>query len=141
MNDRMSDKELDAYCEEWVWWCYTRRFYLQPGAQNILARMQPAKVKEPPNARNSAEMQYFNMAIHAMFEMDEHKELAECFALLYFKKDDRVKVLLKEQEISRKTYYNRARSFVRKAMSLGRSFQVASEKMRVSCQESAHETM
>lgn len=121
MNERMSDKELDAYCQEWVWWCYTRRFYMPRGAQNILARMQPAKVKEPPNARNSPDMQYFNMAVHAMAEMSEHAEGFACFRLMYIEQTSNIKKIAFDKGFDRKTYYNRARVFARRAVSLGRS--------------------
>lgn len=127
MNERMSDKQLDAYCEEWLWWCKTRKFYLQAGAQNVLARFQAGTVKEPPNARNSAEMQWFNAAVYAMADMKEHAEAFACFRLMYIEKADNVKRLVNEKGISNKTYYNRARTFVRKAMSLSRSFQMAQQ--------------
>ncbi len=126
-NERMSDKQLDAYCEEWLWWCHTRKFYLQAGAQNVLARFQAGKVKEPPNARNSAEMQFFNAAVYAMADMKEHAEAFACFRLMYIEKAGHVKRLADERGISQKTYYNRARTFVRKAISLSRSFQVAQQ--------------
>lgn len=129
MNERMSDKELDAYCAEWIWWCHTRKYYLQPGPQSLLARMMPSKTKEPPNARNSAEMQYFNMAVHAMADMDDHAEAFLCFRLMYIEQISNVKRLASEQGIARATYYNRARSFARRAVSLARSLQTASAKM------------
>lgn len=126
----MNDKELDAYCEEWVHWCYTRKFYLQPGAQNILARMQPSKSKEPPNARNSAEMQYFNMAVHAMADMKEHESAYACFKACYVEQPDSLKREIARLEISRGTYYNRTRAFTRQAISLARSLKTAADAMR-----------
>lgn len=130
MNERMSDKELDAYCQEWVWWCYTRRFYMPRGAQNILARMQPAKVKEPPNARNSPDMQYFNMAIHAMADMKEHENAWACFKACYVEHPESLKREIARLEISKGTYYNRTRSFARQALSLSRSLRAATESMK-----------
>lgn len=130
MNERMSDKELDAYCQEWVAWSNTRKFYLQPGAQNILARMQPAKVKEPPNARNSPDMQYFNMAIWAMADMKEHKNGWACFQVCYGNHDALLKQKIAELKISRGTYYNRTRAFARQALSLSRSLRAATECMK-----------
>ncbi|MFJ3048581.1 hypothetical protein ACIPEN_22330 [Herbaspirillum chlorophenolicum] len=126
----MSDKQLDAYCEEWLYWCYTRKYYLQPGAQNILARMQPSKVKEPPNARNSAEMQYFNMAIWAMADMKEHASGWACFRVCYGNHDALLKQKIAELKISRGTYYNRTRAFARQALSLARSLRTATECMK-----------
>ncbi|MFJ3048551.1 hypothetical protein ACIPEN_22175 [Herbaspirillum chlorophenolicum] len=125
----MSDKQLDAYCEEWLYWCYTRKYYLQPGAQNILARMQPSKVKEPPNARNSAEMQFFNAAVHAMADMTEHAETFACFRLMYIEQTANVKKIAFDLGFTRKTYYNRARSFARHALSFARSLERAQKRM------------
>jgi len=125
----MNDKELDAYCEDWVNWCYTRKFYLQPGAQNILARMQPSKSGQPPNARNSADMSFFNMAVHAMADMVEHKESFACFRLCYIEQCGNVKRLAEQLGISRPTYYNRSKAFARKAFSMSLSLKKATEIM------------
>lgn len=129
MNERMSDKQLDAYCEEWLRWCDTRKFYFKPGAQNVLARFQAGKAKEPPNARNSADMQWFNAAVYAMADMKEHEETFACFRLMYVEQASNVKRLAEEKGISRVTYYSRARSFARRAVSLSRSFQAAALQM------------
>lgn len=126
-NERMSDKQLDAYCEEWLRWCDTRKFYFKPGAQNVLARFQAGKAKEPPDARNSADMQWFNAAVYAMADMSEHAEAFACFRLMYIERAGHVKRIADERGITQKTYYNRARTFVRKAISLSRSFQVAQQ--------------
>jgi len=126
----MNDKELDAYCEEWVNWCYTRKFYVPPGAVNILARMQPSKTGEPPNARNSADMQYFNMAVHAMADMTEHQDAFACFRLMYIEQCGNVKRLAEQRGISRQTYYARAKAFSRKALSMSKSLKTATELMR-----------
>lgn len=114
----MNDKELHQRCIDWIEWCRTRGYYLAPGAKNILARMQPSRSGTPPNARNDPDMQFFNMAIHAMADMSGHKELFVCFSLYYIEHAPDVKVEAERLEISRPTYYNRARSFARKAHSL-----------------------
>ncbi len=126
----MNDKELDAYCEDWVNWCYTRKFYLQPGAQNILARMQPSKSGQPPNARNSAEMSFFNMAVHAMADMSEHKAEFACFRLHYIEHCANVKSQAAKLGISRGTYCNKTKAFARRALSMAKSLKRASESMR-----------
>jgi len=130
MTERMSDKQLDAYCQEWVAWSSTRKFYVQPGARNFLARMQPAKVKEPPNARNSPDMQFFNMAIWAMADMKEHESGWACFRVCYGNHDALLKQKIAELKISRGTYYNRTRAFARQALSLSRSLRAAAENMK-----------
>lgn len=114
----MNDQQLHGYCQEWASWCYTRKFYLKPGAQNILARMHPSKAGKEPNARNSADMQFFNMAVHALADMHEHAEGLACFNLMYVEQADHVKRQADKLGISRPTYYNRSRSFARKALSL-----------------------
>ena len=114
----MNDQQLNAYCEEWASWCYTRRFYLKPGAKNILARMHPSKSGVEPNARNSADMQFFNMAVHALADMKEHEEALACFNLMYVEQADHVKRQADKLGISRPTYYNRSRAFARKALAL-----------------------
>ncbi|WP_040501807.1 hypothetical protein [Herbaspirillum sp. YR522] len=133
----MSDKQVDAYCEDWMNWCYTRRFYLQPGAQGVLARLQPSKTGEPPNARNSPDMQFFNMAIHMLGEMREHAETFACFKLMYVEQAAHIKQQASKLEISRKTYYNRARAFARRAVSMSQSLKAATEKMRQEKEEEA----
>lgn len=132
----MDDKELNAFVMDWLNWCYTRRFYIPPGAQNILARMQPSKTGRPPNAPNNPLMQYFNMAIHAMADMSEHKEGFACFSFYYIEQGDCVKRRASELGISRPTYYNRTRAFVRQAYSLAQSLKKASEQMRERVPES-----
>lgn len=121
----MSDKELEAYILEWMNWCYTRRFYVPPGAPNILARMQPSKTGMPPNARNSADMQYFNMAVHTLADMQEYKELFACFSFLYIEQADCVKRIADKMGISRMTYYRRAKTFGRRALSMADSLKSA----------------
>jgi hypothetical protein len=117
----MTDQELHGYCLEWASWCYTRKFYLKPGAQNILARMHPSKAGREPNARNSANMQFFNMAVHALADMNGNEDGLACFCLMYVEQADHIKRQADKLGISRPTYYNRSRSFARKALSLAQS--------------------
>lgn len=122
----MTDKELCAYCEDWVKWSHTRRFYLRSGVMSVLARLQPEMSGEPPDARNDAEMQYFNMAVHALAGMPEYKEYFACFRMLYIvERTNHVKCLADEMGISRMAYYKRARSFARRAYSMGKSLRAA----------------
>jgi hypothetical protein len=117
----MNDQQLHAHCTEWASWCYTRRFYLRPGAQNILARMQPSRTGVEPNARNNPDMQFFNMAVHTLADMAENAAARECFTLMYVEQVDHVKRQAENLGISRPTYYNRSRAFARKALSLAQS--------------------
>lgn len=117
----MNDQQLHAHCLDWASWCFTRRFYLKPGAQNILARMQPSRTGVEPNARNNPDMQFFNMAVHTLADMAEHKDGLACFALMYVEQADHIKRQADNLGISRPTYYNRSRAFARKALSLAHS--------------------
>lgn len=125
----MTDGEIHAYCLDWVTWCQTRRYYLKPGAQNILARMQPSRNGKEPNGRNSADMQYFNAAIHSLADMKEHEEAKVCFILFYVDQAPNVKVEANRLGITRPTYYNRARAFAKKAHSLSLSLKKAHAEM------------
>ena len=126
----MNDRELDSYCDEWVRWCYTRRFYLQPGAQNILARMQPSKVGRPPDARNQPDMQFFHAAIHALADMPEHQDAFACFRLCYCEQVEDIKREADKLGIVRSTYYRRVIAFARKAYSTSISFKAAYASMQ-----------
>lgn len=117
----MNDQQLHTHCLEWASWCFTRRFYLKSGAQNILARMQPSKNGREPNARNNPDMQFFNMAVHTLADMVEYKDGLACFSLMYIEQADHVKRQADKLGISRPTYYNRSRAFARKALSLAQS--------------------
>lgn len=117
----MNDQQLHTYCLEWASWCYTRRFYLKPAGQNMLARMQPSKSGREPDARNSADIQFFNAAVHTLADMAEYKNGFVCFSLMYIEQADHIKRRADQLGISRPTYYNRSRSFARKALSLAHS--------------------
>lgn len=117
----MNDQQLHAYCLEWASWCFTRRFYLKPGAQNILARMQPSRTGVEPNARNNADMQFFNMAVHSLADMKEHAEGLACFNLFYCEQAANVKREADKLGIARSTYYRRITAFARKAYSMSLS--------------------
>lgn len=126
----MSDGELDAYCKDWAHWCFTRRYYLKPGAQNILARMQPSKTGREPNARNNSDMQYFNAAIHCLADMKEHEQGIACFVLYYVDQAPNVKREADRLGIARSTYYRRILSFARKAYLMSKSLKAAHVSMQ-----------
>lgn len=117
MNDRM----LNQYCLDWVHWCYTRRYYIAPGGKSALGNMQPSKTGLPPDARNSADMQFFNMAVHTMADMPKHNDAAICFSLYYVEHASHIKREAEKLGIARSTYYRRVLSFARKAYSMAQS--------------------
>lgn len=135
----MTDQQLHEYCTEWVSWCFTRRFYLKPGAQNILARMQPSRSGIAPNGRNNPDMQFFNMAIHALADMREHAEGLACFNLYYCDQAANIKREADRLGIARSTYYRRITSFARKAYDMSASIKRVHEMERALSAESERE--
>ena len=119
----MTGQELHGYCEEWRRWVDTRSFYVMPAQKNVLARMQPHRVREVPDALLSPEMSYFNLAIHALVE--EGDPDAECFVSYYYRRDKNVKVVAHQMGIGRRTYYERRDRFARKALTLSTTLRSA----------------
>lgn len=115
----LNDQDLHAYCDAWREWCRTRGFYMPPLAKNILARMQPSKVGQPPNAELMPDMPYFNMAVHALCEMKDNE--AECFLLMYYCQVKNIKKVAYEMQIGRQTFYDRVNRFARRAYSMSLS--------------------
>lgn len=121
----MDDRLLNQYCLDWVHRCYTRRYYIAPGGKSVLASMQPSKTGLPPNARNNPDMQFFNMALHTLADMKEHRDAMVCFNQYYVDQSGNVKRFADQLGISRPTYYNRVKSFARKAYVLSQSLKKA----------------
>lgn len=122
----MNDKELHAYCEDWFQWCMTRRYFVPPGSKNILARMQPTKIRPAPDAILSAELSYFNMGIHALADMGDAD--ADCFVQYYFYRVRNIKKVADEMKIGRRTFYDRLNRFARKAHLLSISLKRAHQE-------------
>lgn len=119
--------ELHELCIDWVRWCETRRFYMKPPSQGILARLQPSKAGKEPNARNHADMQYFNMAIHTLADMPDHKQTWAAFKLHYLGPKQVVKRTAAELGIGRQTYYDHIKRFAKAALSMSHSLKRAHE--------------
>lgn len=118
---RLDDQQLHAHCLDWVRWCSTRKYYIRSAAQCILGRLQPSNAGEEPNIRIDPNMTYFNMAVHALADMPSEADGWACFRLMYIEKADHIKRKADKLGISRPTYYARARSFARKALSFAES--------------------
>lgn len=119
----MNGDELHAHCEQWRQWCITRQYFIAPGAKNILARMQPAKVGQPPDAILSDDMSFFNMAVHALADMGSPD--TECFVKYYWFRLKNIKKVAADMKISRDTFYERKKRFAERAMSMARSLKQA----------------
>lgn len=121
--------EVHELCIDWVRWCQTRRFYLKPATQGILARLQPSKVGQEPNARNHPDMQYFNMAIHTLADMPCHKTIWAAFQQYYLGPNQVAKRTAAELGIGRQTYYDHVKRFSKAAHSMSLSLKRAHEEM------------
>lgn len=121
----MNDTELHNYCEDWLGWCFTRKYFIPPGAKNILARMQPHKVGRPPDARLSQELSWFNMALHALADMEDHKQDAVCFNLFYVERVKNIKAVADKLNIGTRTFYDRRSRFARNALKMAKSLKAA----------------
>jgi hypothetical protein len=119
----MTGHELHLHCEAWRQWCITRQYFIAPGAKNILARMQPAKVGQPPDAILSDDMSFFNMAVHALADMQG--EDPECFVKFYWFREKNIKSIAARMGIHRDTFYARKNRFAEKAFSMAQSLKRA----------------
>jgi hypothetical protein len=126
-RERMEGERLHQLCEDWRDWCITRKYFIAPGNKNILARMQPSKVRPPPDASLSDEMSFFNMAIHALADMPGSEP--ECFVKYYWHRCKNIKKVAAEMKIHRDTFYERKMRFARKAYSMALSFRRAYQEM------------
>ena len=91
--------------------------------------MQPSKVGEEPNARNSPDMQYFNMAVHTLAEMKKWKVKFLAFHDYYLGDRMVVKQAASRLDISPRSYYYHVSSFGKAAMSMSHSIKKAQEKL------------
>jgi hypothetical protein len=112
---------MDELCWEWVRWCVTRKFYIRPPGKSILARLQPSKSGKEPNGRNHPDLQFFNMAVHALGDMPKHKAGFAVFHAHYMGEGDVVKRAADKLGISRPTYYARLAQFAKDAYSMSQS--------------------
>jgi hypothetical protein len=124
----MNDKQLHQYCIDWVKWVDTRAYYVAPSCKSILGQMQPSKSVDIPDARSNPDMQFFNMAIHTLYDMPEHKDGMVCFKLFYVVKEKHIKRTADNLGISKPTYYNRVKAFSKKAYSLSLSLKKVHEE-------------
>jgi hypothetical protein len=112
MRESLTDDELHALCLRWAQWSRTRRFFGAPRVPpGVLARMQPGRVREAPDAPMSAELALFNTAVAA--QPDGDAKLS--FLIFYLHPARSVKEAAAAQEVSRDGFYRRVRRFRRKA--------------------------
>lgn len=121
---------IAEYCQEWVRWCDTRRLYIRPPTKSLLARLQPSKTGVEPNARNHADMQYFNMAVHTLSEMKKWQREWPAFYVHYMGPGQVVKVTAADLGIGVRTYYDHITRFSRAAYTMAQSIKRVQESMQ-----------
>ena len=115
----MNDRLLNQYCLDWVKWCKSRCFFNNGKRED--SGHEPGTTGLPPDARLNPDMQFFNMAIHALADMREHRDGMACFSLFYVEQDICIKREADRLGIARSTYYRRIIAFARRAYSMAQS--------------------
>lgn len=109
---------LDDKIDRWVQWCKTRRLFSPPLRTNVLARLQPRRIRlAEPDSFLDSEMPFFNAAIQSLCDRPDFTGEAECFVGVYWYRVN-IKRLAADQSCSRGTVYNRARRFAQRAYAL-----------------------
>lgn len=110
-------------------WCDSRKFFIEPRAQNLLSLMQPSEVNNLPNGELSAELNFFNMAIHALVDMNDPD--ADCFIFFYYGLVKNIKFVAYRMGMGRRTFYDKRDRFASKAYSLSKSLERAFVREKV----------
>jgi hypothetical protein len=100
-------QELHLFASRWAQWhCQCRR-WAPPVPANILARMQPSKVREAPETELSADLSYFNLAVLAQEECTGKR----AFYIFYLLPGANIKVAADYLGVSRNTFYKTLKTF------------------------------
>lgn len=119
--------ELDEFCSRWAQWHVGCRRWAPPVPSNILARMQPSKVREAPDAALSADMSYFNLAVLAQDEGTGKR----AFYIYYLLPGANIKVAADYLGVSRNTFYKTLKTFRARAYRSYRSMVAGQDRVTV----------
>jgi hypothetical protein len=111
LPDDLADGDLHALCLRWADWHREHGLIGPPIPKNILARMQPGKVRLAPRVGLSPTLSLLNTAINA--QDDSAAKIA--FLIFYLYPARSVKEAAAAQAISRDGFYRRVRRFRRRA--------------------------
>lgn len=132
------NQRAQALADDWLYWLMTRRFFGPPPSKNILAMMSDKSrpSREPPNARLSAELSAFHVAVCGL---PDH--LGAPFMRIYCMwPNEPVKTLAFDAGISRDAYYERAHSGAAQAMRNTKSILAMVQNLGlVKCNDSARQ--
>lgn len=127
----MIDQEqaaLHEFSSRWAQWHVSCRRWAPPVPANILARMQPSKIREAPDVELSADLSYFNLAVLAQEECTGKK----AFYIFYLLPGANIKVAADYLGVSRNTFYRSLKLFRARAY---RSYRAMMEGQSVVAQE------
>lgn len=97
--------ELNDFCNRWAAWHRSRRLFAPPIPQNILARMRPQPVRQPPDGILSADLSYFNLALLSQPE----GRAKQAFYLFYLHGARPIKYVASEMGITTQGFYKAVR--------------------------------
>lgn len=120
---------IAEYCQDWVRWTRTRKFYIQPAAGSLLGRLQPSKTGVAPNARNCPDMPYFNMAIHTLADMPKWRHAWLAFNAHYLGPNQVAKITIADLGMAARTYYDYIKRFSAAAYSMAASIKRVQQGM------------
>jgi hypothetical protein len=109
--DDLGETDLHHLCLRWAEWHREHGLIAPPIPKNILARMQPARVRPAPRVGLSPALSLFNTAINAQPDNDAKTS----FLIFYLHPARSVKEAAAAQEITRDGFYRRVRRFRRRA--------------------------
>lgn len=109
---------LHEFCEDWAWWCYTRRYYARLSIpSSLLGRLQqrsarPLRQVGGPDAENSAALAAFHVAVLGQPADALDRQV---FELYYIHRVKNVKAAAALLGIGRQHWYTLLRDFRRRA--------------------------
>jgi hypothetical protein len=117
-----NDTHLHDLCEQWAWWCFTRRFYTRPSLPaSLLGKLQkrPRPPSQPggPDAIASAELAAFHLAVIGQPAEALDRQV---FELHYLHRVKNVKLAAATMGIGRQHWYTLLREFRQRAYSASR---------------------
>ncbi len=102
---------LHLFCMDWAEWHRSRRLFAPPIPKNILARMQPSKSNEVPDAVLSSDASFFNLSVLAQ----EESRAKMIFYLYYIHRVRNIKMVAEQMNLSTSMWYREMREFRAKA--------------------------
>lgn len=104
-------QELHMVFLQWAQWHMSCRRWAPPVPQNILARMQPCKIREAPDTMLSADMSYLNLALLSQPESKGKKAIYH----FYIHQLRPIKLVASEMEMTTQGFYKAKRKVMEDA--------------------------